>query len=117
MNSKKIFDDDKSRELFEQIENVNNYLSEELDKHINKEILLRVLEKNLLPVLIYPERKNQHIIPINYNKRLHEINIHMPKPDVRLFSEKEYAEFFGLNETKSFYEQITVMIERIKENE
>ena len=88
---RKIFDDKTSKDLYKQIRETQTYLYKELDKSITKKLILRVLEMDLLPVLVYPERE-LNIMPMHYSRiRDEQVNIHTPIPDVRLFTLEEWC--------------------------
>ena len=91
MKMNKIFDDEASESLRKQIREVNIYLHKELDKEIIKQLLLKALERNLLPILEYPER--EQVLPMHYSKkRGYQINIHLPIPKLVLYSVEEFID-------------------------
>ena len=112
MEFNKIFDDTDSDNLYKQIRDAQNYIHKELEKHISKELLLRILEKDLLPLLVYPDKITENAMPMWYSQGKAQIDIHTPKPDVKLLTVKEWIGFTGVGGTESFYD----MIKRMKEN-
>ena len=114
MEFKKIFDDKDSQSLYKQIQDTQTYIYGELEKHISKELMLRVLEKNLLPVLVYPKKSTEGVMPMWYSKGPREINIHTPKPEVKLLNVDEWTTFTGVGGPESFYEMIVTTMDRVK---
>ena len=114
MEFRKIFDDTKSEQLYKQIHDAQTYIYTELEKSISKKLILQVLEKKLLPVLIYPETDNNSM-PMWYSRnRDHQVNIHTPVPEVRILTVKEWVEFTGVGSPDSFYELIEDMKRRVE---
>ena len=113
MEFKKIFDDTKSEQLYKQLHDAQSYVSDKLEKHISKELLLRVLEKNLLPVIVYPEKDN-NIMPMWYGSSKNQITTHTPKPEVQLLTVEEWHSFTGVGGDESFYEMIVRMMDNVK---
>ena len=92
---RKIFDDKDSELLYKQINDAQSYLYKELDKSITRQLLLKIAERGLLPVLSYPVRENQYISPMSYSKQYDkQINIHTPIPQLELYTDGEYLEKF-----------------------
>lgn len=93
MNFNKIFDDKDSQNLHKQIREAQTYIHKELDKSIMKQLILRIMEKGYLPVLEYPVRLTQYAMPMHYSRQQdHQINIHTPIPNVRLYTKQEYED-------------------------
>jgi len=114
MEFKKIFTDKDSENLYKQMREAQEYISNELEKHISKELMLRVLEKNLLPILVYPDRSTEGAMPIWYSKEKHQINVHTPKPEIKLLTVDEWASFTGVGGPESFYEMIVKTMDKVK---
>lgn len=93
MRFNKIFDDKDSQNLRKQIREAQTYIHKELDKSIMKQLILRIMEKGYLPVLEYPVRLELHTMPMHYSKQQdHQITIHTPIPNVRLYTKQEYED-------------------------
>ena len=114
MEFRKIFTDKDSEGLYKQLRGVNEYISKELEKHISKELMLRILERNLLPVLVYQDKREEGIMPMWYSKGPREINIHTPKPEVKLLDVDGWAKFTGVGGPESFYEMIVKTMDAVK---
>lgn len=113
MKPHKIFEDDTSKQLWKQIRDAQIYIHKELDKEITKQLILRVIDMDLLPVLIYPEREPSGVMPMHYSKKKdYQINIHTPIPKLQLFSVDQYVSVFKCEENE-FWDALKSMKERV----
>jgi len=113
MKFNKVFDDEVSKSLYKQIHKVSTYIHEQLEKSVTKQLLLRVLERNLLPILVYPEREPM-VMPMSYSQqRDRQVNIHSPIPELKLLNVREYCELFD-DGLESFHNQIYQMKQRVE---
>ena len=93
MNINNVFDDKESKNLRKQIREVQTYIHKELDKSITKQLILRIIEKDYLPILDYTVQMTPNTLPMSYSKKgNYQINIHTPIPHVRLYTRQEYED-------------------------
>ncbi len=116
---RKVFDDEASKGLKKQIRKAHEYLYEKQDKHITRQLLLRILEMDLLPVLEYPEQ-SQDVLPMHYSRKTDfRVSLHMPLPKVVLLSIDEYVKPSSLEheaaQREEFKEALELTKKRVEE--
>jgi hypothetical protein len=110
-----LFEDDLSEQLRKQVFEVSNYINQELDKRIIKQLFLRLLDKKLLPILVYPEREQRNVMPMWYSSGPREVTIHTPVPEVRILTWDEAVILFeSIDTTNRLFENLREAVEKLE---
>ena len=115
MRVNKLFEDELSQQLRKQVSEVSSYINQELDKRIVKQLLLRLLDKKLLPILIYPEREQPNIMPMWYSSGPRQLTIHTPVPEVKLLTwDEAVVQFESIETANRLFENLKEAVEKLE---